>query len=218
VVTIHDFGIAPGARAFLVMELLEGSGLREELQLRKRLPPQRVAGIVQGVCAALEAAHRRQLVHRDLKPENIFLVAGESGEVAKLLDFGLAKFLTSMTMQPTGDTAPGVLLGTLRYMSPEQRRAGEAHASWDLWALSIASYEMLTGAYPFESDLVDSNSSPLATAFVPVNTYVPEAPDSWQHFFESCFARNRDRRPQSAGEFLSQLQHALGLSPSGQYA
>jgi tRNA A-37 threonylcarbamoyl transferase component Bud32 len=209
VVTVHDFGIAAGARAFLVMELLEGGSLREELRRQRRLPPQRVAGILQGVCAALEAAHRRQLVHRDLKPENILLVAGESGEVAKLLDFGLAKFLTSVTMQPTADTAPGVVMGTLRYMSPEQRRGGEAHASWDLWALSVVTYEMLAGAYPFEGDLLDPDPARLATGFVPVKTHVPDAPGSWDQLFECCFARNPGRRPQSAIGFLSQLQDAL---------
>jgi serine/threonine-protein kinase len=209
VVTVHDFGIAAGARAFLVMELLEGNSLREELRRQRRLPPRRVTGILHGVCAALETAHRRQLVHRDLKPENIFLVAGESGEVAKLLDFGLAKFLTSMTIQPTADTAPGVVMGTLRYMSPEQRRGGEAHASWDLWALSVVTYEMLAGAYPFEGDLPDPDPARLATGFVPVRTHVPDAPGSWDQLFECCFAHNPGRRPQSAIGFLSQLQDAL---------
>jgi eukaryotic-like serine/threonine-protein kinase len=67
-------------------------------------------------------------------PENIFLVANESGEAAKLLDFGLAKFLSTATQDLTAGTAPGAVLGTLRYMSPEQWRGEEAHCSWDLWA------------------------------------------------------------------------------------
>jgi len=109
-----------------------------------------LVSILDEVGAALGAAHRRQLVHRDIKPENIFLVTRESDEIAKVLDFGLAKFVPNSTEQPTADTAPGAVVGTLRYMSPEQRLGEAAHHAWDLWALAVVTYEMLTGAYPFE--------------------------------------------------------------------
>jgi eukaryotic-like serine/threonine-protein kinase len=93
VVTVYDFGIASSTRAFLVMEILEGSTLRERLKAEKRLATEKLLCVVRDLCAALGSAHRRHLVHRDLKPENVFLVGTETGEVAKILDFGLAKFV-----------------------------------------------------------------------------------------------------------------------------
>jgi serine/threonine-protein kinase len=80
VVTVHDYGVEGGTRAFLVMELLEGGTLRDELNRCGRLDPSRTVGIFRGVCAAVEAAHRRQLIHRDLKPENIFLAHAQMEE------------------------------------------------------------------------------------------------------------------------------------------
>ena len=210
VVTVHDFGVAEGNRAFLVMELLEGGTLREGLSRHTRFPAARTLSILRHVCAALDAAHRRQLVHRDLKPENIFLVAGESAETAKVLDFGIAKFLPIATQQLTVDTAPGAVLGTLRYMSPEQWRGEDARPAWDLWALAVVTYEMLTGAYPFEGrSPADWYGNGLVARFTPVATHLPEAPQHWQAMFASAFAHEPARRPQSVEILLSELQAAL---------
>jgi tRNA A-37 threonylcarbamoyl transferase component Bud32 len=211
VVTVHDFGVAAGTRAFLVMELQEGETLREALRREKRFATARALAILGDVTAALEAAHRRQLVHRDLKPENIFLASTESGEIAKVLDFGIAKFLSNATQNRTADTAPGALLGTPRYMSPEQRHGGEAHPAWDVWALSVVTYEVLTGAYPFdEASPAERFGADGASKFIPVTTHLPGAPQSCQELFERSFAREPDARPQSAQTFLSQLQNSLG--------
>jgi len=210
VVTVHDFGVTAGTRAFLVMELLQGGTLREGLWRQKRFPASRVLSILRDVCAALGAAHRRQLVHRDLKPENIFLATTESQETAKVLDFGIAKFLPIATLQITVDTAPGALLGTLRYMSPEQWRGEEARPAWDLWALAVVTYEMLAGAYPFDGrSPADWYGIGPVAKFTPVATHRPEAPQSWQALFERAFAPEPTRRPQSAETFLSELQSIL---------
>jgi eukaryotic-like serine/threonine-protein kinase len=207
VVTVHDFGVAGGTRAFLVMEILEGSTLRERLRLQKRFTPAHIVSILSEVGAALGAAHRRHLVHRDIKPENIFLVTIESGEITKVLDFGLAKFVSNSTEQPTVDTAPGAVLGTLRYMSPEQRRGGAAHHTWDLWALAVVTYEMLTGANPFEDNSpVDWFAAGAATPFTPVAKYMPKAGSGWQELFRHSFARELSYRHESADAFLSDLQ------------
>jgi tRNA A-37 threonylcarbamoyl transferase component Bud32 len=210
VVTVHDFGVASGTRAFLVMELLQGRTVREELWGQKRFSTARVLSVVRDACSALQAAHQRQLVHRDLKPENIFLVVGPAGEAAKVLDFGIAKFLSTATLQPTADTAPGAVMGTLRYMAPEQWRGGEPDAAWDLWALAVVAYEMLTGAYPFDGySPADWFGAAAAIKFVPLAAHLPNVPRSGQEFFERALALEPARRPRSAHEFLEKLQQAL---------
>lgn len=124
VVTIYDFGVAALGRGFVVMELLAGVTLREELLQQVRLSPVRTVEILRGVCAAVEAAHRRHLIHRDLKPENIFLARGESIEVPKVLDFGLAKLLPAVNAS-SAETRSGQIVGTLRYMAPERLQGGD---------------------------------------------------------------------------------------------
>jgi serine/threonine-protein kinase len=209
VVTVYDFGVAADTRAFLVMELLDGTSLREELKRQGRLMPPRTVEVLRGVCAAVEAAHRRQLVHRDLKPENIFLARGDAGETTKVLDFGIAKFLPTAT-QATADTGSALLVGTMHYMAPEQLRGQPVDAAWDLWALAVVAYEMLTGAQPFAGTTVaECHSAVLAGRFTSVATHLPEAPARWQEFFVRAFALERDRRPSSAGVFVSQLARAL---------
>jgi serine/threonine protein kinase len=125
VVTVHDFGVTSASRAFLVMELLEGVDLRTELEQEGRLSSPRALEILRGVCAALDAAHQGGMTHRDIKPANIFLARSMGAEIPKVLDFGVAKFAS--TSAPTQsltatDTGTGHLIGTLRYMSPEQLR------------------------------------------------------------------------------------------------
>ncbi len=148
VVTVHDFGVVSGSRAFLVMELLEGARLRDEID-RGPLGGPRVVSIMRGVCSAVDAAHRRQLVHRDLKPENIVLVHDDLGETPKILDFGIAKVLSTESPSLRLETGFGAMVGTPRYMAPEQLRGGPPEPSWDLWALALVACEMLTGSHPF---------------------------------------------------------------------
>ncbi len=209
VVTVHDFGLVAETRAFLVMELLEGLTLREELQAHRRLTAARTLEILRGVSAAVEAAHRRRLVHRDLKPENIFLVRADAAEVTKVLDFGLAKFLLTSN-ECTVDTRSGLLVGTLHYMAPEQLRSEAADASWDLWALAVIAYEMLTGARPFAgATLTEWQAAVLAGRLTPVADHLPDAPVRWQELFERILALEPARRPNSALMFFSELERAL---------
>ncbi len=217
VVTVHDFGVAADTRAFLVMELLMGSSLREELQREKRLAPARVLDILRGACAAVDAAHRRNLIHRDLKPENIFLARTESGELPKVLDFGVAKFLPaeSQATQATrdADTGAGQLVGTFRYMSPEQLSAQPVDPYWDLWSLGVVAYEMLAGAHPFAGETsLDLHRAMLAGNFTPLSTHLPSAPARWQEFFVKSFSRDKHLRPASASAFFSALEDAFSQS------
>ena len=214
VVTIYDFGVAANTRAFLVMELLEGLALRDEMKRVGRLPVAQVCSVMHGVCAAVQAAHHRQLVHRDLKPENIFLARGETGETAKVLDFGIARFLPPATLEgatgATTDTESAALVGTVRYMSPERMRGGKVSPGWDLWALAVVAYEALAGAYPFAgTTLAEFSRAVLAGEIEPISRHVPTAPASWQAFFAGALSPDSATRPGSAAEFLSQLERAL---------
>src|SRR5262249_19941972 len=147
VVTIHDVGVAD-ARAFLIMELLEGMTLREALRREGRVPPLHALSILQGVVSAVDAAHRQRMIHRDLKPENIFLVRRHDNRIAKVLDFGIAKFVSRVDGDSHIPASTG-LFGTPMYMAPEQLRGEPPSESWDLWALAVVAYEMLSGEHPF---------------------------------------------------------------------
>jgi serine/threonine-protein kinase len=216
VVTVYDYGVEAGTRAFLVMELLEGATLREELKSRKRLAASRAVEIFRGVCSAVEAAHRRQLIHRDLKPENIFLArSGDGGsEVVKVLDFGIAKFLPASEdeaeTQTLAETDAGVLVGTPGYMSPEQLLGERPAVSWDLWALAVTVYETLTGSLTFPVASRDKwRQLVLAGERTPLSEHLTEPPAPWEEFFARSLAADRTRRPQSAAEFFRQLEQAL---------
>jgi serine/threonine-protein kinase len=210
VVTVHDFGVAAASRAFLVMELLTGVDLRGELTQKGRLAPHRVVEVLRGVCAALEAAHQRELTHRDIKPENIFLARTAGTEVPKVLDFGVAKLVSASAPTRSMTTAAGQLIGTLRYMSPEQLRGEPAAETWDLWALGVVAYEMLTGEYPFAgATMPEWHSAVMAGRFTPLARRLPAAPAAWEEFFGRALAVDPGQRPGAASEFLSELEKAL---------
>jgi tRNA A-37 threonylcarbamoyl transferase component Bud32 len=218
VVTVHDYGVAEDRHAFLVMELLEGTTLRDELKRRTHLDPARVVGIFRGVCAAVDTAHRRQIIHRDLKPENIFLTKAEgldkTGETVKVLDFGIAKTIATpgdLAETLTGfETASGVLVGTFAYLSPEQLMGESPGVLWDLWALAVVAYETLVGRLPFDSVSKDEwRASVLAGRFAPLDASLKDPPTAWEAFFADCFAKDRAKRPQSAAELFRRLEKAL---------
>jgi serine/threonine protein kinase len=209
VVTVHDFGVAEDNRAYLVMELLTGCTLREELLRCGRLESKRVLEILSGVSSAVAAAHERMLLHRDLKPENIFLARSGEAEVAKILDFGLAKPMTpGGVMESIAGTAPGMLIGTLPYMSPEQIQGGTPMESWDLWALAVIAFEMITGVHPFGTS-ADWRSVVIEGCFPPLNDDAPALTQHLREFFVRSLAVDPSQRPPSARCFFVELQATL---------
>jgi serine/threonine protein kinase len=150
IVGLLDFGFDSSDQPYMVMELLSGPSLREEVDIEAPMEPSRVVAILDGVASALQMAHDRGITHRDLKPANIVAHRYESGErVYKVIDFGLA------AMKATGDQArltdPAFFLGTLAYAAPEQMRGDDITPRTDVYALGVIAYEMLTGRRPFET-------------------------------------------------------------------
>jgi hypothetical protein len=150
IVTVHDCGTTQTGGAFMVMELLEGFSLRTALEQSGRLQPPVVANWIDQAAAGVQYAHESGVVHRDLKPENIFLATLSSGEARiKLLDFGLAKLRADTMMGPSSLTRPGVIMGTIAYMAPEQLSGNDADERSDIFSLGVVAVEALAGRPPF---------------------------------------------------------------------
>jgi serine/threonine-protein kinase len=216
VVTVHDYGVEAGTRAFLVMELLEGGTLRDELRCCGPIAANRALEIFHPICDAVNEAHLHQLVHRDLKPENIFLARNivTGTETVKVLDFGVAKFLEASEDVQRSEgyavTESGVLIGTPGYMSPEQLLGENPAVSWDIWALAVVLYETLTGALPFPlTEGSNWRQLVLAGRYTPLGEHLADPLASWQDFFARCLATRSTVRPLSAAEFFRQLEQAL---------
>ena len=211
VVALYDFGRENGI-VFAVMELLEGEPLERYLAT-EHLSWRRALEVAVSIADGLASAHGKGLVHRDLKPANIFIT--EDGLV-KLLDFGLAKedpFLsTSHTDGPTraAETEPGVILGTVGYMSPEQVRGERADHRSDIFSLGCVLHEMLTGRRPFGGDtpaetlaaILRDQPSELATAD-------GQLPPRVNAVVRRCLEKNSDQRFQSARDLAFALREIL---------
>jgi serine/threonine protein kinase len=146
VVQIFDHGVDPvSQQPFIVMELMEGESLASRLAREGRLPPEQTARVITHISRALARAHEAGIVHRDLKPDNVFLVQNEDEEIAKVLDFGIAKTQANQ-LGPGSATRTGAVMGTPYYMSPEQISGSKSvDFRTDLWALTIIAFECLSG-------------------------------------------------------------------------
>ena len=146
IIDVEDFVTTPTGEHYMVMELLVGEDLRSVISRDRKLDPDRVAAIGSDIASALAAVHEVGIIHRDLKPDNVFLIKRDGREHAKLLDFGIAKFVDDKQ----GVTRAGMTMGTPAYMAPEQILQGhEIGLSSDVYALGMVMYEALTGAPAF---------------------------------------------------------------------
>ena len=153
-VQISDYGQLPDGMAYIVMEFLKGETLGQRIKrVGGRLPPGDVVRLGRQVASALAAAHDKDIVHRDLKPDNIMIVPNSDvpgGELSKVLDFGIAKVAEAQGGDSEAHTRADALLGTPRYMSPEQcRGGGHTDSKSDVYSLGVIFYELLAGAPPF---------------------------------------------------------------------
>jgi hypothetical protein len=151
-VTVLDFAVAAGSLAYLVMELLQGQSLAEEIKASGPLEPRRALQVAAAVCDVLAEAHASGIVHRDVKPSNIFLHQVKGDELVKVIDFGIAK--VSYDIVPIDEaataTVAGMLVGTPAYMSPERLNGDAYDGRADVYAVGVVLYEMLTGRVPFK--------------------------------------------------------------------
>ncbi len=216
IVQVHDYGVDED-RPFIVMELVEGEDLKAMLAREKRLSIEDTARIVVQVAKALHAAHQAGIVHRDLKPGNIFLAQEHDEVTARVFDFGVAKAMTDLGEGTDSDmTGEGQLLGTPRYMSPEQAHGAKRvdHRS-DLWALAVIAYSCITGRPPFVGAGTGELLVKICTerAIAP-STLIGHLPPEVDAFFEEALARDPDERFQSARELASHFAQLTDQSVS----
>ena len=219
IVRVTDFGRSPEGYLFLVMELLTGESLFDRLRRESFLPPEEAVPILWQVCAALEAAHALGVVHRDLKPENVFLARTSSGrEVAKILDFGIAKIADPASGSAT---QAGIVVGTPEYLSPEQAMGSAVDARADVYAVGLIAWRTLAGRHPFKAD--DARSLLMMQATRPVPPLTEPRPDLAAYpalvaaVSKAC-AKEPSARHQSAASLKEDLASALGpafLLPPG---
>ena len=220
--TLHDIGHHEGID-FLVMEHLEGETLATRLT-KGPLPIAQALQIGIQIASALDRAHRAGIVHRDLKPGNIFLVrgGGSAAPAAKLLDFGLAKSsapavataATRVALAPDL-TTPGMILGTVQYMAPEQVEGKEADARSDIWALGAVLYEMATGTRPFAGDTPASViGAILKDEPPPISARQPLAPTTLDRLVSVCLAKDPEQRWQSARDLMTELRWTAEAAPT----
>jgi eukaryotic-like serine/threonine-protein kinase len=213
VVQILDYGVEEH-QPFIVMELLEGENLAQRIKRVGRLEAPETVRIVTQVARAIGRAHEMGIVHRDLKPDNVFLIKNDDEEVAKVLDFGLAKVdATRLGHKAKGSvTRTGSLMGTPYYMSPEQAQGNkEVDFRSDLWSLGVMVFEALTGKRPFMSDGLGELVLQICVRPLPVpSEFAPVHPalDLW--FAHAC-AREPEERYQSARELADSLREALHI-------
>jgi serine/threonine protein kinase len=216
--TIHDVGTTAGAQPFMVMELLEGETLRSRIRKGPIAVAQACEWASQ-VLRGLQAAHAKGIVHRDLKPENLFIT---SDGQAKILDFGLAKLIATPLDSPAietqaAHTMPGVILGTIGYMSPEQVRGEPTDHRTDIFAFGAILYEMVTGRQAFQAPSVpDTMRAILDTDPPDPDTLTQSGHLGLLRVIRRCLEKKPDRRFQSASDLAFAIE-TLAV-PSGSAA
>jgi serine/threonine protein kinase len=207
IVPIFDRGETEDGTYYITMEYLPGGTLKERISATGALRPQAAAEVAIQVVEALKTAHLRGVVHRDIKPRNILLA--DSGHV-KVTDFGIARAADATTISHTGD-----ILGSAKYMSPEQAAGEQVGPASDLYSLGVVLYEMLTGRVPFEIET--PADVPIRHAVAPPchpKEIEPEVPQDLDAITMKLLATNPEDRYGSADEVIQELQRVRAGMPS----
>src|SRR5918993_1214761 len=209
ILTVYEVGEADG-KHYIAAEFIEGRTLREHLSAKEPISLSAILKIGVQVSEALAAAHQAGIIHRDIKPENIML--REDG-YAKVLDFGLAKLTEkkkSERVSLEGETKafvktnPGMVMGTVSYMSPEQARGKETDARTDIWSLGVVLYEMLAGKVPFTGETINHTIVSILEKETPLLMNVPA---ELQRIVRKSMTKDVDMRYQTAHDLLIDLKN-----------
>ncbi|MCS6815085.1 MAG: serine/threonine protein kinase [Cyanobacteria bacterium] len=206
VVRVMDYGVDEDEVPFYVMEYLRGESLADIVR-SKQLTLSRFVTLTRQICLGLQCAHQELIIHRDIKPRNILVIQDASiGEMAKVLDFGIARIMQSGGNETTS------FMGTLAYASPEQMEGKELDIRSDIYSMGVMMYEMLTNRLPLRTDSHTFGSwykahhfqPPTAlSAVLPPNLKVPSA---LEQMIMACLAKSPDERPQSIAEVIKVLE------------
>src|SRR6266540_4254860 len=210
ILTVYEIGDVDG-KNYIATELIDGQTLREHLSLKESLSLNPVLKIGVQVAEALSAAHHAGIIHRDIKPENIMI---RKDGYAKVLDFGLAKLSESRPVgAATGsedatraqiNTAPGIVMGTVFYMSPEQARGKETDARTDIWSLGVVLYEMLARKVPFAGETVNHT---VVAILEKEPLVLGNVPSELQRIIRKAMTKDVEMRYQSARDLLIDLKN-----------
>lgn len=205
IVTIYDVGKS-GDVAYIAMEFLEGRELRDVLKDGTLLPVEQVLNIVAQVALGLAYAHEHDIIHRDVKPSNIMVI--RDGQV-KITDFGIARMASSSVRTQTG-----MVLGSPKYMSPEQVMGKNIDQRSDIFSLGVMLYEMLTGQAPFDGENVNAIMYQTLNAITPPpSTLNPSVPEMVNFIVAKALAKGVDDRYQNARDFADDLRTSCNTMP-----
>jgi serine/threonine protein kinase len=211
IVTLYELGERDGA-PYLVMEFLEGESLDKIIASDRQLPLTEMLSIVNQVCAGLHYAHTRKIIHRDIKPGNVVLLPEGS---IKLVDFGIAKFGNDR------HTRTGMVIGSVKYMSPEQISGAAVDARSVVYSTVVLLYELITKHVPFEGGDIGSTIHKVLTSPIPtLSEFIAGAPPRLDQILRAALAKKPEERYETAEDFafdLAQLQDALKRDLVAQY-
>jgi serine/threonine protein kinase len=210
IVTIYDVGETPDAY-YIATEFIEGCTLRERIS-QGGMTAEEVLDISIQLASALSAAHKADIIHRDIKPENIIL---RPDGYVKVLDFGIAKLTANQgaidystgNLNLEANTAPGIVIGTVNYMSPEQARGQTLDSRTDIFSLGVVIYEMVAGRLPFEGETFNHVIiTILEKEPLPINQYIPDLPEELECLVRKALQKNKEERYQLVKEILVDLK------------
>ncbi|MBI4850919.1 MAG: SUMF1/EgtB/PvdO family nonheme iron enzyme [Acidobacteria bacterium] len=212
-IQVMDFGVTEDQTVFIVMELLDGTSLQKILETEKIIPVEKTVKIFKQICAAVSAAHLKDVIHRDLKPDNVIVLNyNQPTEQVKVLDFSIAK-VSSGDKNAQALTEIGLVVGTPQYMSPEQAQGIELDKRADIYSLGVCLYQLLTGALPFTA----ASSMALALKHIhalprPVREVNNKIPLEIETVVMKAMAKRPNDRQQTADELSDELEKALAAS------